>query len=208
MEVLKYIPEGQENAVTAETLAALAGCDERTVRQEIKRLREQEGEMILSSSRRSGYWLPGDGDLEQVKEYANMMRSYARECKKSAEAAERWINTRLQQSCFYTRFLALCNKQSVAPSAVAKAIGLNKSSATYWKKGSVPKAKTLVKLAEYFDVPVSDLLNVDKDYIGLKAEKEKGRPGESPEAATNKNTTYSIEHCAKDVKECGYGQEI
>ena len=42
----------------------------------------------------------------------------------------------------------------------------------------------------------------------LREHEEKGRPGESPEAATNKNTTYSIEHCAKDVKECGYGQEI
>lgn len=91
MDVLKYIPEGRENAVTAETLATLTGCDERTVRGEIKRLREQESVMILSSSRSRGYWLPGEEDLEQVREYANMMRSYARECEKSALAAERWL---------------------------------------------------------------------------------------------------------------------
>ena len=194
MEVLKYIPEGRENAVTAETLATLTGCDERTVRGEIKRLREQESVMILSSSRSRGYWLPGEEDLEQVREYANMMRSYARECEKSALAAERWLLEHEKKGQFYNRFLTLCNERSVAPSAVVKAIGLNKSNATYWKNGSLPKAKTLVKLAKYFDISISDILDVDEEYAGIlcAAEHEKkGRPG-NPEAAKNKKTTYTI----------------
>ncbi len=37
-------------------------------------------------------------------------------------------------------------------------IGLNKSNATFWKKGSIPKGETLQKLADYFGVSVDYLL--------------------------------------------------
>lgn len=59
---------------------------------------------------------------------------------------------------FYDNFLALCKQKNVAPSAVMRAIGLNKSSATYWKKGSIPSSDTLQKLADYFSVTVDFLL--------------------------------------------------
>jgi len=39
-----------------------------------------------------------------------------------------------------------------------KAIGLNKSNATFWKRGSIPKGDTLQKLADYFGVSVDYLL--------------------------------------------------
>lgn len=41
-------------------------------------------------------------------------------------------------------------------------IGLNKSNATFWKKGSIPKGDTLQKLADYFGVSVDYLLGTEK----------------------------------------------
>lgn len=59
---------------------------------------------------------------------------------------------------FYDRFIDLCKERNVSPSAVMIAIGLNKSNATFWKKGSVPKGETLRKLADYFGVTVDRLV--------------------------------------------------
>lgn len=59
---------------------------------------------------------------------------------------------------FYERFLALCNARDVKPSAVASAIGLSKTNASFWKKGSMPSSANLQKLADYFEVPVGYLL--------------------------------------------------
>lgn len=59
---------------------------------------------------------------------------------------------------FYDNFLALCTQRAVTPSAVMRSIGLNKSSASYWKKGSIPSTETLQKLADYFGVSTSSLI--------------------------------------------------
>ena len=67
---------------------------------------------------------------------------------------------------FYDNFIRLCAQRSVTPSAVMRAIGLNKSSATYWKKGSAPSSDTLQKLADYFGVTVDDLLS-EKRSLGV-----------------------------------------
>jgi transcriptional regulator with XRE-family HTH domain len=45
---------------------------------------------------------------------------------------------------------------------VAKDIGLSNSSATYWKRGSLPKGETLQKLADYFAVSTDYLLDLPK----------------------------------------------
>ena len=39
---------------------------------------------------------------------------------------------------FYEQFIKLCNENGTRPSTVAEEIGLNKSSATAWKKGATP----------------------------------------------------------------------
>lgn len=51
---------------------------------------------------------------------------------------------------FYRRYLELCNRIGKAPTVVAVELGLNKSACTAWKRGSVPKEATLVKMEEYF----------------------------------------------------------
>ena len=63
---------------------------------------------------------------------------------------------------FYDIFANLCSQNKVSPSAVVKAIGLNKSSATYWKKGTTPSSDTLQKLADYFGVSVDYLLGKEE----------------------------------------------
>lgn len=61
---------------------------------------------------------------------------------------------------FYDRFIKLCEKKGVSPSTVAKEIGLSNSATTYWKRGSSPKADTIQKLADYFNVSIDYLLGV------------------------------------------------
>ena len=55
---------------------------------------------------------------------------------------------------FYSKFIELCKQKGVSPTTAVEAIGLNRSNATYWKRGSVPRMETIHKLANYFSVPV------------------------------------------------------
>ncbi len=59
---------------------------------------------------------------------------------------------------FYERFLTLCKNRGVKPTAVADAIGLSRTNASFWKKGSIPSATNLQKLADYFEVPLDYLM--------------------------------------------------
>lgn len=63
---------------------------------------------------------------------------------------------------FYERFLALCNARGVKPTAVADAIGLSRMNASRWKKGTMPSAANLQKLADYFEVPLDYLLGTNE----------------------------------------------
>ena len=65
---------------------------------------------------------------------------------------------------FFDRVSELCKKRGTSPSAVAREIGLNNSSATYWKRGSIPKGDTLQKLADFFGVSIDYLLGKDDLY--------------------------------------------
>ena len=68
---------------------------------------------------------------------------------------------------FYEIFVNLCAQNGVSASFVVQQIGLNKSSATYWKNGSIPSTATLKKLADYFGVSTDYLLgNIPTDGTG------------------------------------------
>lgn len=62
---------------------------------------------------------------------------------------------------FYDRFVYLCNQRGVSPSRAALDAGISKSLVTKWKANSAkdPSPEVLRKLAKYFNVPVSDLLD-------------------------------------------------
>ena len=64
---------------------------------------------------------------------------------------------------FYDKYVQLCNKCGKKPTVVAEEIGLNKSSATGWKRGSTPTDATIAKLCDYFGVPSDYFAETKKD---------------------------------------------
>lgn len=60
---------------------------------------------------------------------------------------------------FYDNFLALCEKKGISPSRAVMDMGMNRSIATFWKNGTVPKMDTLTRIADYFDVSVGFLVD-------------------------------------------------
>ena len=61
---------------------------------------------------------------------------------------------------FYDRFLHLCAQRGISPSKAAVEAGISKSLVTKWRTNAVqvPSAEVLQKLARYFCMNVSDLL--------------------------------------------------
>lgn len=61
---------------------------------------------------------------------------------------------------FFDIFKGLCDEKGVSCKRAAEDIGLSNSITTKWKKtGATPQGSTLQKIAEYFGVPVSVLLD-------------------------------------------------
>ena len=54
---------------------------------------------------------------------------------------------------FYDIFELLCGQMGITPTQAARDIGITQQAVSLWKKrGSIPKAETLQKISEYFDV--------------------------------------------------------
>lgn len=62
---------------------------------------------------------------------------------------------------FYNQIDKLCADKGIRPSRLARDLGLSPNAPQRWKSGSVPKADTLQKIANYFDVSTDYLLNGD-----------------------------------------------
>lgn len=62
---------------------------------------------------------------------------------------------------FYNNLEELCKKKKITLAALARELGLSNSATTYWKRGSIPKYETLKKIADYFEVEVEKLLDID-----------------------------------------------
>lgn len=58
---------------------------------------------------------------------------------------------------FYDDFLSLCVKNNQAPSYVIKNLGMSVGVLQKWKSGALPYDTTIVKIANYFGVPVAVL---------------------------------------------------
>ncbi|MBQ8173926.1 MAG: helix-turn-helix transcriptional regulator [Clostridia bacterium] len=63
---------------------------------------------------------------------------------------------------FWDNFVKLCNERNTKPNPVAKELGLSSGSVTAWRNGVVPRDTALQKIAEYFGVTVSDLIEEKK----------------------------------------------
>jgi len=64
---------------------------------------------------------------------------------------------------FYKQVTILCNQRGISLSKLIAEIGLSTSNATYWKKGSTPKADTVQRIADYFNVSTDYLLVGNKN---------------------------------------------
>lgn len=65
---------------------------------------------------------------------------------------------------FYDKFVEMCKAKGVAPTRASLDIGLSKTAPIRWRtSGSTPQGKTLSRIAEYFNVSVSELVGDEED---------------------------------------------
>lgn len=64
---------------------------------------------------------------------------------------------------FWDNFLFYCNQKGVAPNVAAQSVGIKSSgTVTGWKNGAMPRPGVLSKLAQYFEISVSDLVGEEQ----------------------------------------------
>lgn len=68
---------------------------------------------------------------------------------------------------FYQKYVALCTNSKITPSAAAQKMGISKTTVHRWKNGGGVTGANLQIIANYFGVPVDDLIGDDS------AQKEK-----------------------------------
>lgn len=59
---------------------------------------------------------------------------------------------------FFDQVQKLCDERNLAPSTLARKLNLSPNAPANWKAGSYPKAETIMKIAEFFDVSTDFLL--------------------------------------------------
>lgn len=93
---------------------------------------------------------------------------------------------------FYDKYVALCAQKGITPSAAAKEIGINKAAVSNWKyRKNGPSDVTMKKIADYFDVPVSELLD----------EKENTPTPEGKRKISNDDIMFALWGDSDDVDE-------
>lgn len=94
--------------------------------------------------------LPRDTALLKLSEYFGVSVDYLLG-KNTGESFE------LTSDAFWENYVRLCSKVGLSPNAVAKKLSISSGAVTRWKNGSVPQSAQLLKIADYFSVPVSVL---------------------------------------------------
>ncbi len=74
MNLLDYLKQGKENAVSLENLTKASGTSKRKVRDEINRINTAGEEIICNAGDGTGYYIAAD--LEEAKAYRAYNRSY------------------------------------------------------------------------------------------------------------------------------------
>ena len=72
---------------------------------------------------------------------------------------------------FYDILQGLCREHGLSVSAALKIMGVSSGNISHWKKGRLPKGRTLRRMAQFFDVPI-DFLIGDKQKL-LAAQQER-----------------------------------
>ena len=65
---------------------------------------------------------------------------------------------------FFTNFERLCKQRGKSTTAVGEELGISKTTVSYWRNndGAIPKQGALLKIADYFGVPVGYLLGQEE----------------------------------------------
>lgn len=80
MEIINYIPEGYENAISRKDLCRITGMKDREMRAAIENARRET--IIISSCDGSGYWLfptdPTPEEKQMLRKYVKQQESRAK----------------------------------------------------------------------------------------------------------------------------------
>ena len=82
---------------------------------------------------------------------------------------------------FYSNYVKLCSKINKSPSAVGEELGFTRASVTGWGNGATPRKSSLIKIADYFGVTVTELIAG----VGEQKEAPAAKGEGSKEAASN-----------------------
>ena len=60
---------------------------------------------------------------------------------------------------FYDQLEKICKEKGISITPMVVDLGLSKGNIRNWKKGTLPKYETRIKIAEYLKVPIEELMN-------------------------------------------------
>lgn len=89
MNITDYIPKGQNNAVSADSLCTALNIDRRTVRRLISSAQEN-GAVILNMQDGRGYFIPADDESQLVDDYIKQESARARSIFRKLRTARKW----------------------------------------------------------------------------------------------------------------------
>lgn len=72
---------------------------------------------------------------------------------------------------FYDTLQMLCRDRGLSVTAALQIMGVSSGNLSHWKKGRLPKGKTLQRMAQFFDIPVDTLLALRKDTLTAQRER-------------------------------------
>lgn len=98
---------------------------------------------------------------------------------------------------FWQKFVLLCNQKGKSPNRVCAELGYSANTATKWKQGAVPRDTTLKKIADYFEITASELL----DETPGETQKEPPKQDDSIESAMSALSDLMGELTDEDVGE-------
>ncbi len=88
-DILSYIPEGHDNAVTVEELIVRTGMDRRKIRELVSEARAEH--CIINLQDGHGYFIPTEDESALVKRYLAQEYSRHKNHQISLMGAEKWL---------------------------------------------------------------------------------------------------------------------
>lgn len=67
---------------------------------------------------------------------------------------------------FWNNFVSQCEKIEKSPTAVVEELGFKRPAVTSWKNGALPQVKNRKRIADYFGIPVEELMGEKKEPAG------------------------------------------